>query len=147
MKAMLAPLKVHMSAIGVLTTLEAINAEARAADRANFGDKQSDDERHAMIAGSFHPLVRSHPETGRKALYVDETYSQGIQGMTDLESKALLGFLVAHATQASFQCRLRWSANTFVVWDNRSCIHHAFNDYDGYRRAMYRTTVMGEVPR
>jgi taurine dioxygenase len=146
MKAMLAPLRVHMSAIGVMSTIAAINAEALPGSRANFGDKQTTPEREAMIAGSFHPLVRTHPETGRKALYVDETYSQGIQGMSAEESKALLEFLVRHVTQASFQCRLRWAKNTFVVWDNRLCIHHAFNDYDGWRREMYRTTVLGEVP-
>jgi taurine dioxygenase len=146
MKAMLAPLKVHMSAIGVMNMIAAVNAEALPGSRANFGDKQTDPERQAMIAGSFHPLVRTHPVTGRKALYVDETYSQGIEGMTAEESKPLLEFLVRHVTQASFQCRLRWAKNTFVVWDNRLCIHHAFNDYDGWRREMYRTTVLGEVP-
>jgi taurine dioxygenase len=146
MKAMLAPLKVHMSAVAVMNTLAAINAEALPGSRANFGDKQTDPEREAMIAGSYHPLVRTHPETGTKALYVDETYSQGFEGLTGEESKALLGFLIAHVTQASFQCRLRWSKNTLVCWDNRGCIHHAFNDYDGFRREMYRTTVLGEVP-
>jgi taurine dioxygenase len=150
MKAMITPLKVHMSAIGVLTTIDAINEEnagaGKASKRSAFGDMELDMERRAMIAGSYHPLVRTHPETGKKALYVDETYSQGIQGMTLEESRALLGFLIAHITQASFQCRLRWSNDTFVMWDNRSCIHHAFNDYDGYRREMYRTTVLGEVP-
>jgi taurine dioxygenase len=150
MKAVLAPLKVHMSAIGVLTTIDMLADEKAGSGarskRSAFGDMELDMERRSMIAGSFHPLVRTHPETGRKALYVDETYSQGIEGMTAEEAKPLLEFLVRHVTQASFQCRLRWSANTFVAWDNRSCIHHAFNDYDGWRRAMYRTTVMGEAP-
>jgi taurine dioxygenase len=99
-----------------------------------------------MVAGSYHPLVRTHPITGRKALFVDETYSKGIEGMTDAEASALIRFLQAHVTQASFTCRLRWRNDTVVVWDNRSCIHHAFNDYDGFRREMYRTTVLGETP-
>ena len=99
-----------------------------------------------MIAGSYHPLVRTHPVTGRKSIYVEATYCQGIEGMSDEESRPLLDFLRGHITQASFTCRLHWKKNSFVVWDNRSCLHQAFNDYDGYRREMYRTTVRGEVP-
>ncbi len=147
MKALLAPLRVHMSAVEVLRTIDSMNEPTKQdAKRTNLGNMELDIERQSMIAGSFHPLVRTHPETGTKALYVDETYAQGIAGMTDAESKALLGFLVAHVTQPSFTCRLRWTDNTLVVWDNRSCIHHAFNDYDGHRRAMYRSTVLGEAP-
>jgi alpha-ketoglutarate-dependent taurine dioxygenase len=147
MKAMLAPLRVHMSAIEVLKNIDAGNDAARQdAKRTNLGNMELDLERASMIAGSFHPLVRTHPETGTKALYVDETYAQAIDGMTEAESKALLRFLVAHVTQPSFQCRLRWANGMLVAWDNRSCIHHAFNDYDGYRRAMYRSTVLGEAP-
>ncbi len=150
MKAALAPLRVHMSAVNVLQSIDAENrakaVEAESTSRTRLGNMELDVERQSMIEGSFHPLVRTHPVTGRKALYVDETYAQGIQGMTGPEAGALLSFLQAHVTQASFTCRLRWRSNTFVVWDNRSCIHHAFNDYDGCRREMYRTTVLGEVP-
>ena len=150
MKSALAPLRVHMSAVGVLRSIDAENrakaAESEASSRTRLGNMELDVERRSMIAGSYHPLVRTHPVTGCKALYVDETYSQGIEGMTDAEARSLLGFLRAHVTQASFTCRLRWRNGTFVLWDNRSCIHHAFNDYDGYRREMYRTTVLGEAP-
>ena len=99
-----------------------------------------------MVEGSFHPMVRTHPKTGEKALWVDQTYSSGIEGMTDDEAGGLLGFLKEHISQPAFTCRLRWEAGTFMIWDNRICAHHAFNDYDGFRREMYRTTVMGEVP-
>ena len=105
-----------------------------------------DRQRRSMIEGTYHPVVRTHPVTGRKALYVDETYSQKFADMTREESEPLLRFLIGHVTQPSFTCRLRWRKDTFVLWDNRSCIHHAFNDYDGYRRELYRTTVMGEAP-
>jgi taurine dioxygenase len=90
--------------------------------------------------------VRTHPVTGDKSLYCDGTYAVGIEGLTEPESEALLNFLVAHMTQPAFTCRLRWKPKTFVLWDNRICIHQAFNDYDGYRRELYRTTVAGEAP-
>ena len=62
------------------------------------------------------------------------------------EARALIDFLVEHITQPAFTCRLRWEPGTFVMWDNRATMHHAFNDYDGFRREMYRTIVEGEVP-
>jgi taurine dioxygenase len=98
------------------------------------------------VEGTAHPLVRTHPVTGEKALYCDKTYAVGIEGMTEAESEPLLTFLSDHVTQPAFTCRLRWSPGTFALWDNRLCVHQAFNDYDGYRREMYRTTVAGDVP-
>ena len=61
-------------------------------------------------------------------------------------SAAILEFLVGHITQPAFTCRLRWSPRTFVIWDNRLCVHQPFNDHDGFRREMYRTTIAGEEP-
>jgi taurine dioxygenase len=86
------------------------------------------------------------PVTGEKALFVDETYTLGIEGMTENEANAIIKFLADHVTLPAFTCRLRWAPNTLTVWDNRVCVHHAFNGHDGHRREMYRTTVMGEVP-
>jgi alpha-ketoglutarate-dependent taurine dioxygenase len=100
----------------------------------------------AKVRGTTHPLVRTHPVTGEKALYCDKTYASGIEGMTSAESEPLLRFLSDHVTQPAFTCRLRWSPGTFAVWDNRLCVHQAFNDHDGYRRELYRTTVAGEEP-
>jgi hypothetical protein len=143
MKETLSSLKVHMSASTVLAEVK------RGAEK--FGEKslggtplQFDPE--PMIAGAFHPLVRTHPVTGEKALYVDDAYAVSIEGMTEAEALAILQFLRHHITQPAFTCRLRWEPNTLTVWDNRLCLHHAFNDHDGYRREMYRTTVLGEVP-
>ncbi len=90
--------------------------------------------------------MRTHPVSGKKALYVDQAYSLGIQGMYDDEARGLLAFLKQHIVKELFCCRLRWTPGTFVIWDNRLCIHQAYNDYDGYRREMYRTIVNGEVP-
>jgi taurine dioxygenase len=99
------------------------------------------------IEGNAHPLVRTHPVTGEKALYVDGAYAINIEGMSPEESAPILKYLADHITQHAFTCRLRWEAGTLAVWDNRLCVHQAFNDYQGHRRELYRTTVSGEKPR
>lgn len=98
------------------------------------------------IRGSAHPMVRTHPETGEKALYVDTAYAIGIEGMEPEESAPILRFLGEHVTQPAFGCRLRWEPDMLVLWDNRLCVHQAYNDYQGYRRELYRTTMAGEKP-
>ena len=98
------------------------------------------------VTGASHPLVRTHPVTGERALYVDPSYGIGIEGMTGEESAPILKFLTDHLTQPAFTCRLRWEANMLSVWDNRLCVHQAYNDYQGHRRELYRTTVEGERP-
>jgi alpha-ketoglutarate-dependent taurine dioxygenase len=138
MQTMLAPLRVHMSAAANYATQVKVNGAA-----VPFAN---DDAEKRAINGRFHPLVRTHPETGERSLYVDESYAVGIDGMSGAESRPLLDFLGRHITQHAFTCRLRWSPNMLVLWDNRLTIHHASNDYDGYRREMYRTTIQGEVP-
>lgn len=93
-----------------------------------------------------HPLVRTHPVTGQKALFVSPVYTLGIEGMTPAESQAILGFLFAHMTQEAFIFRHRWAKDTLLIWDNRRTIHLAEGGYDGHLRVMHRTTVAGEVP-
>ncbi len=92
------------------------------------------------------PVVRVHPVTGRKALFVNPVYTQFFEGMTEAESRPLLQYLFHHAVQAEFTCRLRWTPGTLAVWDNRCLLHLAINDYDGSRRLLHRTTVAGERP-
>ena len=94
----------------------------------------------------LHPVVRVHPVTGRKALFVNPVYSQRFEGMSEEESRPLLQFLFQHATRAEFSCRLRWAPGTLTIWDNRCLLHMALNDYDGSRRLLHRTTVAGERP-
>ena len=143
MKAMIEPLKVWMSAQNVVASMQAERADKKASE---LGSLALDVETQKMIEGSYHPLVRTHPVSGEKSLYVDKTYACGIEGMTEEESRPLLDFLAGFATQESFVCRLKWYNNTVIMWDNRICLHQAFNDYDGYRREMYRAVVMGEKP-
>jgi alpha-ketoglutarate-dependent taurine dioxygenase len=98
------------------------------------------------VAGSAHPMVRTHPVTGERALYVDPSYGIGIEGMEAEEAAPILGFLCRHLTQPVFACRLRWEPDMVALWDNRLVVHQAYNDYEGYRRELYRTTVKGEKP-
>lgn len=133
MQDMLRPLKVRMSAVNNAYTQEKVAGKPLA-----FA---SDDSRDAAFEGTAHPLVRVHPETEEEALYVDEVYAVGIDGMTEEESRPLLDFLTRHITQHGFTCRLRWEAGMIAMWDNRGSLHLAANDYDGFRREMYRTTM------
>ena len=141
MRGLIDDLNVHMSARDVTQTASQFNDPLAPGMR-----ERSDEELEQRITGNYHPLVRTHPVTGERSLYVDETYSCGIEGMTDAESAPILEFLVRHITQSAFTCRLRWAPGTFAMWDNRLCLHQGYNDYDGFRREMYRTTVRGERP-
>ncbi len=138
MQAMLRPLKVRMSARNNAWTQKQADGK-----ELNFASEAA---RAAAFEGNAHPLVRTHPMTGELSLYLDEVYAVGIEGMTQTESIPLLDMLCRHITQHHFTARLRWEPGMVTMWDNRAALHLAANDYDGFRREMYRTTMAGERP-
>jgi len=93
-----------------------------------------------------HPVGRTHPATGRKALYVCDSYAARFAGMTQAESLPLLRYLWAHAILPEFTCRVAWQPGTLTMWDNRCVMHYAHNDYPSQRRVMRRIIVEGEPP-
>lgn len=148
-RAMIAPLKVHFSMRDVLRSAQDAVEQSESPIGRLAATRNSDklpEDLIRKIKGSVHPMVRTHPETGEKALYTDGAYAVGIDGMRDEEARPILDYLAGHIVQHAFTCRLRWEPDMLVVWDNRLCVHQAFNDYEGFRREMYRTTVAGERP-
>jgi taurine dioxygenase len=94
---------------------------------------------------SLHPVVRTHPETGRKALYVSTRHTIRFKGWTEEESRPVIQFLQTHCTRPEFTARIRWEKGTVTIWDNRCCQHFAINDYHGQRRVMWRLPVGAEA--
>lgn len=150
MQSILAPLRVHMSMTKVLRASQDHGVAGQDSAIGRLADTRGLEVLPEPVArkveGAFHPLVRTHPVSGEKSLFCDHGYTVGIEGMTHDEAAPILKFLVEHITQPAFTCRLRWAPGTFAIWDNRICIHQAFNDYAGYRRELYRTTIAGEAP-
>ena len=95
--------------------------------------------------GHIHPVVRVHPETGRRSLFVNEHFTRRIVELSDAESAALLGHLTRWVQQPRFTVRYRWAAGTVAMWDNRCTQHHVLNDFEG-ERVIQRVTVMGDMP-
>ncbi len=143
MQELLVGLKVHMSARKVLAGLRRHTPDGMDVKVTSI---DMDVEERTLVDGAVHPLVRTHPKTAAKSLYVCPTYTVGIEGLRTEEASPLVDFLCGHILQPLYTCRLRWEPGTLALWDNRACMHHASNDHDGYRREMWRTIVEGEVP-
>ena len=95
---------------------------------------------------SIHPAVRTHPQTGRKGLYVTNAYFKRFEGWNEEDSRGLLDYLITLPYHIQFQCRIRWQPNTVIVWDNRFLQHCGVHDYENERRHLVRTTIKGERP-
>ena len=93
-----------------------------------------------------HPVVRTHPETKRKSLYVNEAHTTHFLGMTVEESTPILEYLFKHQIKSEFTCRFKWEKGSVAIWDNRCTMHYPVNDYHGYRRLMHRITFQGDKP-
>jgi taurine dioxygenase len=135
---------------GLKRTLETLRAEhsSRHVFGANAGYVGTDldgrlGNRELATQDAVHPVVIRHPETGRKALYVNANFTVKIEGWTLEESQALLQHLYRHAARPEFTCRFRWREGSLALWDNRSTWHFAINDYHGERRVMHRITIEG----
>jgi taurine dioxygenase len=112
-----------------------------------IGGMKVHDTEKAQEYEAEHPVVRTHPQTGRKALYVSRSHTIRFKDMSEEESRPLIDFLQAHQIRPEFTCRVRWSPGTLTVWDNRCTQHSAVNDYHGQRRRMQRLTVGAQRPQ
>ena len=134
----------------MLDGLKAVHGDGRVAGpraalnrrRTNKTD-ESDDWQETL---NTHPVIRTHPETGRKALYVNIAYTKHFEDMSTAESQPLLDFLYEHSHRPEFTYRQRWKQNMVVIWDNRSLIHLALNDCPGHHRLMQRIQIKGDRP-
>ncbi|OAX53483.1 TauD/TfdA dioxygenase family protein [Xanthomonas graminis] len=119
---------------------------ARQAYLSQFSSMQIEAPKASESFEARHPVVRTHPATGRKSLYVSPLHTLGFEGFTEEESRPIIEFLCAHLLTPEFGCRVRWVPGQLTIWDNRNTLHCAINDYQGKRRHMRRLTVGPEQP-
>lgn len=128
----------------LLDGLTGVNESAKADATRTREDGKDGTARKRFVAE--HPVVRTHPETGRRALYINTGHTTRFSGMTEAESKPLLDFLFQHQVRPEFTCRFTWRPGSIAFWDNRCAQHNPVNDYHGYRRVMHRVTLAGDKP-
>ena len=134
---------------GLRRTLDGVTAvytSTKPAVAATREDRLRERGVQAQVLTSEHPVVRTHPETGRKALYVNCGHTSHFKGWSEAESQPLLEYLFQHQVRPEFTCRYRWQPGSLAIWDNRCTQHLPINDYHGYRRVMHRVTLAGDQP-
>jgi taurine dioxygenase len=133
----------------VLQGLRGVNSSAKATVTKTREDRVGDSAKEENVRKelvSEHPVVRTHPETGRKALYVNPGHTMRFAGWTEEESAPLLDFLFEHQVKPEFTCRFSWAPKSIALWDNRCVMHNPVNDYHGHKRLLYRITLKGDTP-
>lgn len=141
---------------GLSPALQALLAPLRGVSSSALADVSKTREDRIRDAGDAasatrefvaeHPVVRTHPETGRKALFVNVAHTARFAGMTEVESRPLLQYLFEHSVRPEFTCRFRWEVGSLALWDNRCAMHNPINDYHGHLRRMHRITLAGDIP-
>ena len=132
----------------LLNDLTAINSSAKSRVTATRRDRMNSSAKNSRSSElkAEHPVVRTHPETGRKALYVNLGHTLRFKGMTEVESTPMLKFLYHHQTRPEFTCCFRWQPGSIAFWDNRCTQHNPVNDYNGHKRIMHRISIAGDKP-
>jgi taurine dioxygenase len=129
----------------LLDPLIGVNESAKADATRTREDRRDGEAKRRFVAE--HPVVRTHPETGRRALYVNYGHTTRFAGMTQAESAPILAYLFEHQAKPELTCRFAWRPGSIAFWDNRCAQHNPINDYHGYRRVMHRITLAGDKPR
>jgi taurine dioxygenase len=127
--------------------LTAVNTSTKADASKTREDRLKAAGVEMKVLVSEHPAVRTHPETGRRSLYVNHGHTAHFKGWTEEESRPLLEYLFAHQVRPELCCRFRWEPGSIAFWDNRCAQHNAVNDYAGFKRLMHRVTLAGDTPR
>jgi taurine dioxygenase len=142
---------------GMKSMLSGLKIYCDSADKSRYGGKSREDwyaadgmgkklhEEETPPVVAVHPLIRTHPETGRKCLYIGDQ-AQRFDGMTAEESKPLIDYLMTYIQRPEFTCRVRWEPGSLVLWDNRCTCHYAIADYAGHTRRMHRVIIAGDAP-
>ena len=135
---------------GLKKALSGLRGVNESGSPANYSTPGAMVGKHGEAMAASHPVVRTHPVTGRKSLFVSPGFTRRFEGMTVEESQPLIEYLCGHALRPEFSCRFRWSPGAVAVWDNRVSLHRAvpdfFGEVDGYRRVMHRVTIGGDRP-